>query len=66
MKKEKSIQKLEAKGLAGFTKVFGKKVLGGGGAPTYSIPEIVIKPHKPKAFEPGDDLQVDDTNDGPY
>lgn len=66
MKKEKSIQKLEAKGLGGFTKIFGKKVLGGEGAPTKSIPEIVIKPHKPKALEPGDGLEIDDTNDGPY
>ncbi|MDQ0064673.1 hypothetical protein [Chryseobacterium lathyri] len=66
MKKEKSIKNLAAKGLGNFTKTFGKKVFGGEGAPTYSIPEIVITVPKPHSLESEDDLKIDDTNDGPY
>ncbi len=64
--KKKSIDKLKAKNLGGFTKAFGAKVYGGYN--TYTIEEIIIKVPRPgleDSIGPGDNTPLDSTTD-PY
>lgn len=59
---KKSIKNLEAKSLGGFKKTFGKKIFGGG-CPTWTIKDIVIKPNSLSSSD--DDVTKDGDNDGP-
>ncbi len=58
---KKSIKNLEAKSLGGFKKTFGNKIFGGG-CPTWTLPEIVIKAPKPQSLQ--GELEQDNSNDG--